>query len=489
MAEFYRFRSIDALLGKHQELKEQTIYFASPEELNDPMEGLRNTVWDGDKIVWTNFFKHYVFCLNRCYFLLNVTQHPRKLETTDIPILERWDQITIPIEQVLFDDIWERFCNLPHIQEIIEALANTRRKIRYREIVSHLGSIQTFGFLDEVRKTYTNNKLIPVFPIPQLSAERSQTVGMEGMLLNGIKQCEEYENEHALDAVYHITSEIHNDIIFATRYKTRNFHPKMLDDFNRINQTAMLDFPRIYVEQLDRLLWSKWYTACFTESYHNSSVWAKYADGHKGACLIFEAIENDNSTSLQLNHRTNNSPTTLPFRKVNYAHIPNETDFFQTICRITVPTLMELWFTDQDGNISECAPDFGSDQIQSAWHERCRNNFFRHGTFKTKHWKYEQEYRLILDDELGQFNEKDDRALTYDFKSLKGIIFGMRTSTEDKVKIRDIIEEKMQCDRNNQADFKYFETYYSTENGKIHTREKSQMGTLLNIPSLPGIVN
>ena len=37
MAEFFRFRSIDALLGKRKELKKQTIYFASPEELNDPM--------------------------------------------------------------------------------------------------------------------------------------------------------------------------------------------------------------------------------------------------------------------------------------------------------------------------------------------------------------------------------------------------------------------------------------------------------------------
>ena len=40
MAEFYRFRSIDALLGQFQGLEAQTIYFASPEELNDLMEGL-----------------------------------------------------------------------------------------------------------------------------------------------------------------------------------------------------------------------------------------------------------------------------------------------------------------------------------------------------------------------------------------------------------------------------------------------------------------
>ena len=468
MAEFYRFRSIDALLGKHRELEEQTIYFASPEELNDPMEGLRNTVWDADKIVWTNLFKHYIFCLNRCYFLLNVTQHPRKLETADIPILERWDQITIPIEQVLFDDIWERFCNLPHIQEIIEALANTRRKIRYREIISHLRGIQTFGFLDEVRKSYINNKLIPVFPISQLSEERSQAVGME-MLLNGIKQCEEYENEHALDAVHQITEELHDDIELTVEYNTRTHPPEILDGINRI---TMLDFPRVYVEQLHRLLWPDWYTACFTAGFHNSSVWAKYADGHKGVCLIFEALEKDGSSTLRLNQETTNytvfggiktmnSSITLPFHKVNYADRPGEIDFFRTICRTTKPELRGLWDTDEGGNLSEIEPD-GCEDV--------RDNFFNDATFKTKDWAYEQEYRLILENNSGKLNEKDHRKLTYDFDSLKGIIFGMRTSTEDKLKIIEIIEKKKKCKGNNGTDFTFYQANYPAQDGDICKR-------------------
>ena len=468
MAEFFRFRSIDALLGKFQELEKQTIYFASPEELNDPMEGLRDIVWDGDEIVWTNFFKHYVFCLNSCYFLLNVTQHSRrKLETADIPILERWDQIIIRIEQGLFDDIWERFCNLPHIQEIIEALANTRRKIRYREVVSHLLSIQAFGFLDEIRKSYIDHGLISGFPIPQLSKEPSQAVGME-MLLNGIKQSEEYENEHALDAVYHSTSERHDDIRLTVEYNTRTHPPEILGGMNRI---TMLDFPKLYVEQLDRLLWSKWYTACFTGSFHNSSVWAKYADGHKGACLIFADVENDNSTSLKLNYKTSNSSRTILFREVHYADRPGEIYFFRSICRTTVSTLMELWYTDQNGNISECAAHIGSDSDEATWREHYWNDFWRDVTFKTKDWEYEQEYRLILEDGLSQFNKKDDRKLTYDFDALKGIIFGIRTSIEDKMKIREIIEKKKECAENNQTDFTYFQAYYSANDSKIHKRE------------------
>ena len=467
MAEFYRFRSIDSLLGKHQELEEQTIYFASPEELNDPMEGLRDIVWNGDKIVWTHFFKHYIFCLNRCYLPLNITPRPRKLDVDSIPILERWDQIITPIEKNLFDDIWGRFRNLPYIREIIEALSNSRHKIRYREIVCYLRLIQTPVLLDEIRKIYVDHGIIPEPLIPPPIEESDIAVQME-QLLSFITNTEAIADERARDAILQMIEARIDDIGLTVEYNTRTHPPEILDGMNRI---TMLDFPRVYVEQLDRLLWSKWYTACFTGSFHNSAVWAKYADGHKGACLIFEDVENDNSTSLKLNYKTSNSSRTIPFREVHYADRPGEIDFFRSICRTTVSTLMELWDTDQDGNVSECAAHIGVDRDEADWRELYWNNFFRDITFKTKDWEYEQEYRLILEDRLSQFNKKDDRKLTYDFDALKGIIFGIRTSREDKVKIREIIEKKKECSENNQTDFTYFQAYYSTEDSDIRARK------------------
>ena len=467
MAEFFRFRSIDALLGKFQELETRTIYFASPDELNDPMEGLRNIVWDGDKIVWTHFFKHYIFCLNRCYLPLNITPRPRKLDVDSIPILERWDQIITPIEKNLFDDIWGRFRNLPYIREIIEALSNSRHKIRYREIVCYLRLIQTPVLLDEIRKIYVDHGIIPEPLIPPPIEESDIAVQME-QLLSFITNTEAIADERARDAILQMIEARIDDIGLTVEYNTRTHPPEILDGMNRI---TMLDFPRVYVEQLDRLLWSKWYIACFTGSFHNSSVWAKYADGHKGACLIFEDVESDNSTSLKLNYKTSNSSRTIPFREVHYADRPGEIDFFRSICRTTVSTLMELWYTDQDGNVSECAAHIGVDRDEADWRELYWNNFFRDITFKTKDWEYEQEYRLILEDRLSQFNKKDDRKLTYDFDALKGIIFGIRTSREDKVKIREIIEKKKECAENNQTDFTYFQAYYSAKDGDIRARK------------------
>ena len=60
---FYRYRSIKSLLGEHKELESQTIYFAGPDELNDPMEGFQDVFWEGDYVLWKNLIRHYVLCL------------------------------------------------------------------------------------------------------------------------------------------------------------------------------------------------------------------------------------------------------------------------------------------------------------------------------------------------------------------------------------------------------------------------------------------
>ena len=135
---------------------------------------------------------------------------------------------------------------------------------------------------------------------------------------------------------------------------------------------------------------------------------------------------------------------------------------------VPLSALMKLWYTDQDSNRSICAPDIKSIGDVRAWRKNWRDNFYRDITTKTEDWEYEQEYRLILDNG----NELDDpknRTLTYNFNSLKGIIFGINTSDEDKLRIMDIIEDK--CKENNRADFQLFQAVYSLEDGKIHKHE------------------
>src|SRR5260370_42476392 len=63
ISHLYRFRSVDAVLDKYEELAKQEINCSPPEELNDPMEGYKDVFWSGDRIVWRNLLRHYLLCL------------------------------------------------------------------------------------------------------------------------------------------------------------------------------------------------------------------------------------------------------------------------------------------------------------------------------------------------------------------------------------------------------------------------------------------
>ena len=454
MEEFFRFRSINGLLGEYQELEKQTIYFASPEELNDPMEGFRDIVWSGDKIVWTNFFKHYVFYLHRSFDLFRIAGDSVELDADRIFISAHRDKPLTSREQDLFNTIWDRFSNLPNMQEFIEALANTKRKIRYREIVHYLQGIHSI-LLDEILKSHIDHGIMPETEAFQPIDETVVIASVEN-LLNFTELTEAVENEKQLEDIFQIIETRYDNILFMYQYNNRKIFTGMSGKNNLLLQ---FDFPKIYLENLKDLTFPKWWTACFTKSYDNLSVWAKYADSHKGVCLIFE--ENMNWKPMKY--------WKTEFRKVTYENEPIEIDFFRSIGAGTVAEIKETWYKDEKGNISECASHIGDKCKEDTWGKDYWNNFFHYITTKNRDWEYEQEHRVILYDIVRGFVEKDDHTLTYDFDSLKGIIFGIRTPTEDKMKIIEIIQSK--CTENKRTDFKFFQAYYSPESGDIRKYE------------------
>lgn len=464
MSEFYRFRSMKSLFGEYLELEKQTIYFASPEELNDPMEGLRHLVWTGDEIVWTNFFKHYVFCLHRTFLWSRLTGSDKELNADSIPISGRWDELTTSHEKDLFDDIWTRFLNVPNMQAIIKAITDTKRKIGYRDMRGYLRIIHAF-VLAEIQKSHIERGLLSESKISQPDEELNDSSFLEGYLYLIRKTQGIEDTELSDDALLPLEITDESESIFQ-QYNSRTTFNGVL---GKNDQFVTFDFPKAYLEQLERLLWPRWYTACFMNSCHNSSVWGHYGDNHKGICLIFEAEETNESESLELRQLIGENIKTMPFHEVKYKDQAGEVDFFRSIAKLPVAALKRLWYTDQEGNISECAAHIGPDADENAWRESYWANFFRDITIKTKDWEYEQEFRLILEDSLSQFEDKEDRTLRYDFNSLKGIIFGLKTSDEDKQRIIRIIEEK--CRKNNRTDFKLFQAYYSQENGDIRNYE------------------
>ena len=477
MTQFYRFRSTKRLLDEDfQELEQQSIFFSSPEELNDPMEGFRDIVWNGDQIVWINLFKHFVHCLHWTYSLALVIGNQERLTGSNIPIGCQWSNPPTHKASKLFDTIWMRVrdeCDLNELAGKIPQMeiAGGKHKVRSDELRFYLQLIH-WRALRAVQEIYTENDLSPKQRLaPQLSSDTLLTRTGFFDLLPQIPEVNNISTPRLFSSIERLFSSM------LLRHKHNS-----TDVGEQTGQFLLFDFPRAYVDQLSQLLWPEWYTACFTKNYHNSSMWANYGDGHRGVCLIFEAIEDEETTSLSLNQVTgwaSNSPNDnrehwnfvpMRFHQVAYNAKPPEVDFFRSMGRPTTDALIKSWYTDQGGNFSECASQVvGPDQDVVTWQKSYWNAFMRDICIKTRDWEYEQEHRLILNGGLDQSLDKRRRTLTYDFGALKGIIFGMKTSDENKLKIMEIIRKK--CKENNRSDFQIMQAYYSPQSGDIRGHE------------------
>ena len=72
---------------------------------------------------------------------------------------------------------------------------------------------------------------------------------------------------------------------------------------------------------------------------------------------------------------------------------------------------------------------------------------------------------MILSSSISDLTDKTSRKLTYRFASLRGVIFGINMTDNDKMKIIDIVFEK--CRSENRDDFEFFQAYYSHETNAI----------------------
>ena len=105
------------------------------------MEGLRDIVWSGDKIVWTNLFKHYMYCLNWTYLLTKLFGNQIALEADHIPIEGRWDKPpTLQLDE-MFNEIWSKVCDDLRLSVLVDKIATTRRKVRSSELMFYLDYI------------------------------------------------------------------------------------------------------------------------------------------------------------------------------------------------------------------------------------------------------------------------------------------------------------------------------------------------------------
>ena len=463
---FYRFRTIEQLLDKYDELENQEIYFARPDELNDPMEGYRDFIWQGDTIIWKSFIKHYLLCLERMCSILALSGEKYEMSADQIPVFIVEDDFPTPQYKELFNKITDCFFQHTELNDLVTLLASRSTPIRRNELILLLSAMhpialkviltefESAGFIsqrisdrqfaDHLLKDIINSKFIE---------------SLEETLLK------EAEAENAINILFDAYKTIQDQTDLIHRYSG------MIDNSKKNNNLVQLEFPEIYVKQLEKLVYPPWYTACFMSDCRNSSIWGHYADNHKGVCLIFRT-ERQIIKLTGINGWSYEGPLkgarNQKFYPIDYTRGYGQIDFFRSLGRVQVGKLKTFWYSD-GSRTSICADEIFSSEKQ--WQEKYWENFFRDITVKANDWKYENEYRLILASAFDDFKEEENRKLHYDFKSLVGIIFGINTSREDKIRIMKIIDDK--CSKHDREDFKFYQAYYSADEGCINHEELS----------------
>lgn len=463
----FRFRSVKALLdddiknGGFQELEKQTIYFATPEELNDPMEGLNDAFWDGDSVLWENLFRHYALSLI-WYAYEWLLLKPEEITKAKV---NAWlTEMDLPTES--FRELYHEFCS---------------------DFCSEIGSTELAGILGRLtiplrRERFTNllflihqtalSHLFRVFKKHGLSKfELPISEPSKDNLIITLNCWEKIALEPST-----IDMPVEDQLELMSSISNRVSHQLELGMLTRLESTAwgqktialMSRFPEMYVDAFLRdLHFTPWRVACFSRRCINASMWGTYGSEHRGAALIFRTELREDKRFFRVKGivGTGAQEVELEIRSVEYRKRPPLLDSFYEIGMLPMSKLENTWMKSKSGACSERLKEMIDDI--DAWRTSHWKNAFKRATWKHPDWKHEDEQRVIASTAFT--DDPAPKPLTYNFSQLEGIVFGMRMSSEDKLRIMRVIEGK--CRAEGRTEFRFFQALYSPSTGDMDVAE------------------
>lgn len=455
----YRMRSTEALLDKYEELEKQEIFLADPKSLNDPMEGFLEFFWSGDRVLWKNFLRHYLVCLEHIMMISRLKTENQRLSIDDIPILKSPDDFPTEQYRTSFVEMSELFLTDPEIQKLLKHLELRRSPVLRNELLFYLRMVH-FRALHEILKKHRDlgfgaDEIPPEFASLDLDK-------ILGPIIENIDAFEkDAKTSHLLFEAFSMTN---SQMFLIHAY---NDHDKPRDQFKRF---VLFDFPEAFVERVRELSYPNAYVACFFEDCSNAALWGYYANEHKGVCLKFKDQVVDGRMALRLNLAIGLSgngpiPRKVDFRyeKVEYSNTFQNVDFFRSLGRLPLAKIDRFWFADIDGTQSTVSGTLGASLED--WRKAYWETHLQSLTQKLCDWGHEKEYRIMLTDALTSYSEPAKRKLKYDFEELEGIVFGYRTTIEDKVRIMKVVEKK--CVELGRKEFQFFQASYSSLDGNM----------------------
>lgn len=467
MERYYRFRNAERLLGRPAcgdtparsgELDDLTIYFASPQELNDPLEGHRETYFQGDLIVWRNLIRHYTLLLYASVVDVYAEGGDGLIKYPNL----RPENYSGVSREVLEAAIAEVLSNR-EITLYLIALAGAQRRVSKKELVSHLHTLHSAII------TLVMNELSHYFDLPDAARYNSvlQT------FLNYIGQrSSEIRDEGG-------SPNIARYIEIGTKFKQQSLRANVGRDESLSSGllTIFINFPEHFAEQIDYLVFPHWYVACFMKNCVNSSIWGSYGDNHKGICLIYKPDRERGGNALTFHglpfefvkikneHKPKdqwwiNMPLSLPLMEVKYNSEFASVNFFTSLHNEEPEWVHSYWYSGEDGSLSACGAWMAN--VNEEVYFRHRELFLQTLTTKIAHWENETECRVVIE---GLPWAPGERQVKYSLHQLEGLIFGI--STPDDVKIKVIKKIAEHCKAQRRSDFKFYQAKFNDSHTEV----------------------
>lgn len=473
----YHYRSIDSALP---EISDSTFRFASCEELNDPLETYLHVFWQGDKSAWEGMFRNYVCSLYyaiECYLL---EADGNKLRNSTLMIdIERFGDV--PMGKIL-KELGEEFLSDDNIHKLSSVYGDEQLKVQREELQMLFQFIHRKA-LELCIKKNRDNGLMPKDEADQFLEH----------LTNGVDEKSQNAFDEVIDIIQsqkiddekrYILSKISEELcedkielsyineglkdesfLYPHNKESENMDKRLVIKKGKDSVSSesiqhrnwmmlMVDFPKVYVNQLIYMLYPECFIVCFSANNNNSAMWGNYADHHKGVCLIYET---DEKQSIFVQNRF------IKAEKVVYKGEIIERNFFESFGCLTFPQIKK-WLTGTDG-ISCCHDVF---RDENEWREQYWKVYQMKNYRKLDSWANEEEYRLVIDNTFYDYSEPDKRILPYDFEALKGVIFGIETSEYDKLRIMKSLMKRKKVNK----DFSFWQAEYDDKIQKIKVREK-----------------
>ena len=447
--KLYRYRTIKSAL---RELENGKFYFAEPEELNDPIEGYLKIFWQGDKAAWEGLLKNFV-----CSLFYNLQTHllmarnfdggqRNFLHDSDKVMLINFGQFANSPLNKIFAELGEKFLSEESVQKVADFYGNGNIKSCGKEAEFILRSVIDAACHLCVKKCKSLGL------IPKTFEENFFDVAYE-ISFEDLKHVGDAERRRQIEKIENLNYDATESGLLALKFNRRDVYDSNYE-FKQYLLQVKIFFPRIYVEQLKKIMYPNGYVVCFSTTPTNSAMWGNYADNHKGICFIYETENFGGREVINFAHKS------LEVKPIKYAEQIIERNFFETLKHLDF-LQAEDWLTGA-GGIKSCK--LAEDDSAGEYDDIYREKFYR----KTLDWRHEREYRIFLPDRFYRYGDKYSRQLKYDSAALRGIIFGLRTTLDDKL---ELIQKLLRL-RKSVRDFEFYQAEFDDETQIISVREK-----------------